>query len=63
MAFFKLAGTAHGRAADAVIAHAGRKAGRARTARAAAPRAASRMPAPVLAEAEDGPDEAHFARF
>jgi methyl-accepting chemotaxis protein len=62
MSFFKLAGTAHGRAASTAIAHAGRRSRVRGVSRAAA--AAPRGTAQAFPEASDAvPDEAHFARF
>ena len=67
MAFFKLAGTAHSRAAASLITSvAGRRGSAAKPARKAARSAAgggSRHLAPALVEADDAPDEAQFARF
>jgi len=58
MSFFKLAGTAHGRAAASAIAGARRAPAR------KASRAAARPAAPVFAKADDDAiDETHFARF
>jgi methyl-accepting chemotaxis protein len=65
MSFFKLAGTAHARAAATAIAAAGRQAKAAR----AAPRRPVKQPArgmtPTFADAgtDDALDEAHFGRF
>jgi methyl-accepting chemotaxis protein len=68
MSFFKLAGTAHSRAAASVIASAaGRRApAGAKPARKATKNVvggASRYSAPSLVDADDAPDEAQFARF
>ncbi len=67
MAFFKLAGTAHARAAASLITSAaGRRAPGVKPVR-KAPRhvvgGSSRHAAPSLVEADDAPDEAQFARF
>jgi len=67
MAFFKLAGTAHARAAASLITSvAGRRAPVAKPARKAAKHVvggSSRHLAPSLVEADDAPDETQFARF
>ncbi|HEX7638159.1 MAG TPA: methyl-accepting chemotaxis protein [Burkholderiaceae bacterium] len=61
MAFFKLAGTAHSRAATKAIATAVRRA--ARTRRAPAPAAGARKAADFTTDGVDGIDESQFARF
>jgi methyl-accepting chemotaxis protein len=70
MSFFKLAGTAHGRAAATAIASAGRRSrpsGTAGTSRAKAWRASTGAPrvAPkAFSDVDaDAPDESNFARF
>jgi methyl-accepting chemotaxis protein len=67
MAFFKLAGTAHARAAASLITSvASRRSPAAKPARKAAKHVvggSSRHLAPSLVEADDAPDEAQFARF
>jgi len=63
MAFFKLAGTAHARAATGAIAGARRASAR-KPQRAAGGRVSARAGAPAFADADDEiPDETHFARF
>jgi methyl-accepting chemotaxis protein len=65
MSFFKLAGTAHSRAAATLIASVGRKAQGARAAHSSS-RAGikvSRVATPVFADGDDAPDESQFARF
>jgi len=64
MAFFKLAGTAHSRAAASVIATIGRKSQATKAARGKAPRPAARgAPKPFAEIDADAPDESQFARF
>jgi methyl-accepting chemotaxis protein len=67
MAFFKLAGTAHSRAAASVIATIGRKSQGAKATRGKASRpaaTATRGATKAFADADDGtPDESQFARF
>ena len=67
MSFFKLAGTAHGRAAASAIAVAGRRAGsaNAKGARGTAARtpAKAARSVPVFGDNADSPDESQFARF
>jgi len=67
MAFFKLAGTAHSRAAASVIATIGRKSQGSKATRGKAPRPAAtttRGATKAFADADDDtPDESQFARF
>jgi methyl-accepting chemotaxis protein len=67
MAFFKLAGTAHGRAANSLIASAaGRRGLGAKPARKTPANFAggnARHAKPALVDGDDAPDEAQFARF
>ena len=66
MSFFKLAGTAHGRATATLIASVGRKSQGARSIRAPARGAAARMPraaSSLMDAGADAPDESQFARF
>jgi methyl-accepting chemotaxis protein len=66
MSFFKLAGTAHSRAAATLIASVGRKAHGSRAARAPARPGfkAARVGVSTFAESDaDAPDESQFARF
>ena len=65
MSFFKLAGTAHGRAAATAIASAGRKSAGAKPARKAPQRfpASARSAPSVAGDADGSLDESQFARF
>jgi methyl-accepting chemotaxis protein len=63
MAFFKLAGTAHERAATALIASAGRRAPGAKPGASTKGRKATRSTPTAFADDAEAVDESHFARF